>query len=143
MKQRLIFLLLVSIFLAACEKVEATKTSETVLGEEVAVEGGSYTDVSATELGTMLENKDFVMVNVHVPFEGNIANTDLSIPYDQISDNLDQLPSDKNAKILLYCRSDRMSRIASEELVGLGYTNIWNLDGGMVAWEQAGLDIER
>ena len=33
--------------------------------------------------------------------------------------------------------------IAAETLVGLGYTNIWNLSGGMVAWEQAGLQVDR
>jgi rhodanese-related sulfurtransferase len=36
-----------------------------------------------------------------------------------------------------------MSEIAAETLVGLGFTNVFNLMGGMVAWEQAGLPIER
>jgi rhodanese-related sulfurtransferase len=36
-----------------------------------------------------------------------------------------------------------MSTTASKELVKLGYTNILNLDGGMAAWEQLGLPIER
>jgi len=92
----------------------------------------------------MLKKKDFVFVNVHIPFEGNIAGTDLSIPYDQIAEpaNLAQLPVDKNAKIILYCRSGRMSAIAAENLIKLGYTNIWNLKGGMVGWEQAGFEIQ-
>ncbi|MCG3141691.1 MAG: Thiosulfate sulfurtransferase GlpE [Anaerolineae bacterium] len=119
--------------------------SKTVAGETVSVTGGSYQNITPHELNTMLEAKDFVFVNVHIPFAGTISNTDLSIPYDQISTSeyLNQLPTDKNAKIVLYCRSGRMSEIAATELVSLGYTNIWNLTGGMVEWEQAGFKIEK
>jgi rhodanese-related sulfurtransferase len=79
------------------------------------VDGGSYTNISADELHTLLQNKDFVFINVHIPFEGDIADTDLSIPYDQITEpvNLSQLPADQDAKIVLYCRSGRMSEIAA------------------------------
>jgi len=129
--------------LSACKRVEAPQPTVEVVRKPVTVLGGSYTDVSPAELQSMLANKDFTFVNVHTPFEGKIAKTDLSIPYDQIGQNLDKLPSDKNAKIVLYCRSGRMSDIAAKTLISLGYTNIWNLSGGMVAWEQAGLKIER
>jgi len=109
-------------------------------GEKVDVNGGSYANINSQQLYAMFKDKDFVLVNVHIPFAGNIPNTDLSIPYDQItkSQYLAQLPIDKNSKIVLYCRSGRMSQIAAEELVSLGYTNIWNLKEGMVEWEQAG-----
>ena len=126
------------VLLVACQP-----GSTKVIGKQVQVEGGAYTEISVNELQSMLKEKDFTLVNVHIPFEGDIPNTDVSIPYDQIAQNLDQLPADKSAEIVLYCRSDRMSTIASETLVGLGYTNIYNLDGGMVAWENAGLEIER
>jgi rhodanese-related sulfurtransferase len=141
-RSKMVSMLIVLLLLAACNGTATNQPAVEVVGKQVSVDGGSYTDVSVAELQTMLANKDFTFVNVHIPFEGDIAGTDLSIPYDQISQNLDKLP-DKNAKIVLYCRSGRMSAIAAETLVGLGYTNIWNLDGGMVDWEQAGYTIER
>lgn len=138
-----IFLLLSASLLSACKSTVASTPTVEAVGKQVSVSGGSYTDVSVAELQTMLANKDFTFVNVHIPFEGDIANTDLSIAYNEIEQNLGQLPADKGAKIVLYCRSDRMSRMAAETLVSLDYTNVWNLDGGMVAWEQAGLPLER
>ena len=142
-RSTLLFLLFIALLLPACKSSAASTPAAEVVGVQVAVPGGSYTDVSVAELQTMLADKDFTFVNVHIPFEGDIADTDLSVAYDEIEQNLDQLPADPDAKIVLYCRSDRMSRIAAETLVGLGYTNVWNLDGGMAAWEQAGLPLER
>ena len=135
-KQILLFFVLIGILLASCQ-------SKSVTGETVEVTGGSYQDVTPDGLNTMLKDKDFVFINVHIPFAGNIVGTDLSIPYDQIEQNLSQLSADKTAKIVLYCRSGHMSQIAAEKLVSLGYTNIWNLKGGMREWEQAGHQIEK
>jgi rhodanese-related sulfurtransferase len=112
------------------------------VGKIVSIDGGTYTDVTVPELQAMLENKDFTFVNVHIPFAGNIPNTDLSIPFDKIEQNVDQLPADKDAKIVLYCRSGSMSRIAAKTLVNLDYTNVWNLNGGFNAWKAVGQPLE-
>src|SRR5574342_69752 len=107
----------------------------------VAVPGGAYTIVTASLLRQMLEQKDFFFVNVHVPYEGEIARTDRFIPYDQVEKQVRQLPARKDAQILLYCQSGRMSDIAARTLVRLGYTNIWHLKGGMVEWRQQGYPV--
>lgn len=98
------------------------------------------TKIDADQLATMLQNKDFTFVNVHIPYAGEIANTDLQIPYNEMPANLDKLP-DKDAKIVLYCRSGRMSDEASQELVKLGYTNVYDVVGGMQAWTASGREL--
>jgi len=156
--RKIIFpLLLISAFLlSACNVSSSTETSYDSTGSKVSVPGGAYTNLNVEELQGMLENKDFLFVNVHVPFEGDIPGTDIFIPYDEIADNtsdpptpfddiqpdIGHLPVDKNSKIVLYCRSGRMSDIAARTLVDLGYTNIYNLDGGFNAWKEAGLIID-
>ena len=111
------------------------------VGQKVPVIIGYYTEVTPEQLKAMLETKDFVFINVHIPYEGEIARTDTFLPYNEIEKNLDKLPADKNTKIILYCRSGRMSAIAAETLVGLGYTNVWDMEGGMIAWETLGLPL--
>jgi rhodanese-related sulfurtransferase len=137
---KIIIAVILVLLLAGCGAKQSASNSQ---GTVVKTDKGQYTDISAAQLNEMLKNKDFVFVNVHIPFEGDIAGTDLSIPYDTITQNLDKLPADKNAKIVLYCRSDRMSNIAAREMADLGYTNLYNLDGGMVDWESAGFAIQR
>ena len=112
--------------------------------QKVPVEGGgSYTDVSADGLAVMLKRKDFPLINVHIPYDGEIEGTDLFVPFDQVETNLGKLPTNKSATLVVYCRSGGMSAIAARTLVKLGYTDVWNLDGGMIAWKKAGYSLAR
>jgi phage shock protein E len=61
--------------------------------------------------------------------------------YDQVAARSSDLPTDKSAKIVAYCRSGNESAIAAQTLVDLGYTNIDNLDGGMNAWTASGRSL--
>lgn len=98
----------------------------------------SYKNISSQKLAAMLLKKDFFFANVHIPYAGEIEKTDVFIPYNEIEKNFYKLPKDKNAKIVLYCRSGRMSQEASKKLVSLGYTNVYNLVGGMIEWKKQG-----
>jgi rhodanese-related sulfurtransferase len=100
--------------------------------------GGTWTNVTPDLLAGMLAHKDFVLLNVKTPYVGEIDGTDLYIPYDQLAARASELPASKDAKILVYCRSGVESAAAAQTLVGLGYTNVWNLAGGMNAWQASG-----
>lgn len=129
-------LLLVGVLMfTACQKEELP-------GIQAEMNGAPYRVISVSELQTMLENKDFLMVNVHTPFEGNIPQTDLHLPYDEIEQNLNLLPADKDARIMIYCLTSGMAKIAVATLTAQGYTDIWMLEGGTSAWEEAGLTLE-
>ncbi|MEE8369608.1 MAG: rhodanese-like domain-containing protein [Dehalococcoidia bacterium] len=119
----------------------ATEAPSAIAGQSVETEDGFYVNVTPAELGAMLDAKDFPLVNVHIPYPGEIEGTDLFISYDRIQERIDELPGARDSKIVLYCRSGGMSAVAAEALVDLGYTNVWNLDGGMIAWEEAGYPL--
>jgi rhodanese-related sulfurtransferase len=119
--------------LIACQSNNVSRSAE--------LKTADYTTMSIKELHDALNKKDFLLVNVHIPYAGEIPRTDLFIPYNEIEQNLSKLPSDKGAKIVLYCRSGSMSSIAAKTMVKLGYTNVIDVPGGMNAWESAGYEV--
>lgn len=133
--------LLVFVGIAGACSGGADTTEQVPVGQRVEVPGGSFVRISPEELQAMLREKDFPLINVHIPYEGEIEGTDQHIPYNQIGQRLADLPADKNAKIVIYCRSGNMSTQAAAELVKAGYTNIYELAGGMLAWKAAGLPL--
>ncbi|HEV3362992.1 MAG TPA: rhodanese-like domain-containing protein, partial [Acidimicrobiia bacterium] len=84
-----------------------------------------------------MKDESAAVINVHIPYEGELEETDAFIPYDKILED-SSLPKDKDREILLYCRSGRMSEEAGAALLGAGYTKVAHLEGGMKAWEAAG-----
>ena len=82
-----------------------------------------------------------VTINVHVPNEGSIAGTDLTIPFDQISTS-HELPADRGTPLAVYCRSGNMSADAVSDLAALGYTDIVELAGGFNAWTATGRTLD-
>ncbi len=135
------------VVLAACGSSDVTPVAGVNLDEQTqtvpVASGGSYTDVSVEGLALLMEEQEFPLINVHIPYEGEIEGTDAFIPFNEIEQNLDQLPDDKEARIVLYCRSGSMSAQAARTLAALGYTDVWNLDGGMIAWENSGRPLLR
>ena len=97
--------------------------------------------VGPATFAARLEEPDVVVINVHIPYDGEIDRTDLFMPFDTI--DAAALPADRGTPLAVYCRSGNMSALAVAELVRLGFTDIVELDGGMQAWEASGRPIIR
>ena len=96
----------------------------------------TYEQITADQAKTIMDTeKDYVIIDARTEeefAEGHIANAILIPEYEITSRAEKELP-DKEQLILVYCRSGRRSKIASEELVNLGYTNVKEF-GGIIDW---------
>ena len=96
----------------------------------------TYEQISAEQAKTIMDTeKDYVIIDARTEeefAEGHIENAIL-IPEYEIKDRAEKELPDKEQLILVYCRSGRRSKIASEELVKLGYTNVKEF-GGIIDW---------
>ena len=103
-----------------------------------SMDNKSYGDISVDQFEKLMDQKDFTLINVHIPYQGEIDNTDVLIPFNSMDQNKNILPRNKDAKIVVYCMGDHMSYIASEELIKMGYSKVSWLKGGMLAWQKKG-----
>ena len=87
--------------------------------------------------------KDFLLINVHTPFAGDIPGTDTDIAYTDPDGLAKYLGPDLDAKVVVYCMSNYMSTIAGNALVAKGYRAVRYLDGGMGAWQAAGYPLNK
>ena len=97
----------------------------------------SYRQITMDEAVIMMEREQgYIILDVRRPDEfaaGHIPNA-INVPNESIgTDEISELPN-KHQLIMVYCRSGRRSKEASEKLVKLGYTNIVEF-GGILDWK--------
>ena len=122
--KKLMMILLAALLLTAC-----TPTNENDL--EV-----TYMNITAEEAKTIMDTEEgYIILDVRAQDEydeGHIPGA-IVIPHTQIEAEAENVLTDKDQLILVYCRSGRRSKIAAEALVRLGYTNIKEF-GGILDW---------
>lgn len=139
MKKLLMMLSLSVLLLPVFNFVFAQERNNTAANETKS----SFRDISVRELKNMIDaREDFVLLDVHVPEQKHLNKTDAFIPFDAIGENADKLPADKLKKLVVFCRSGSMSAKASAELIRLGYADVYNVEGGMNGWKNAGYPVD-
>ena len=96
----------------------------------------SYEQITPAEAKEIMDERDgYVILDVRTQEEYDEAHIDgaILIPDYEIADKAESVLKDKNQLILVYCRSGRRSKLAAEELVKLGYTNVKEF-GGIIDW---------
>jgi len=108
----------------------------------VSQTSASVKEINSDEFEQLIISEEVFVINAHTPYVGEILGTDLNAEnWENMESYLDQLPEDKESPIAIYCRSGRMSGISAQELLDLGYTNIYDLSGGMNAWQKSGRSL--
>ena len=97
----------------------------------------TYDQISGAEAQALMDSESgYVIIDARTQEEydqGHIPGA-IMIPEYEIADRAEKELPDKDQLILVYCRSGRRSKIAAEELVKLGYTNVKEF-GGIIDWE--------
>ena len=86
---------------------------------------------------------DVILIDVREQWEydeAHIPNVTL-IPMSELANRLDEIPTDK--EVILTCRSGNRSGQVTEFLQQNGFDNVHNMQGGILAWQQAGLKVEQ
>lgn len=105
----------------------------------------AVTNISVGELKQRLDQqRPMILLDVRTPEEytndGHVAGSQL-LPLQELAAKANTLPKDQ--EIVCICRSGNRSKTACDQLQQLGFTKLVNVQGGMIAWGQAGLPIER
>ena len=100
--------------------------------------------VQSAQAATLIKDKkDLQLIDVRTASEyaeGHLANAKL-IPVQELAQRLAEI--DKNKPVLLYCRSGHRSGNALKVLQENGYKNASHVEGGIIAWQAAGLPVTR
>ena len=103
--------------------------------EEDAPSKAAYLKISAEEAYEMMASQEGVVVDVRTREEydgGHIENAVL-VPNESIGSEMPEALPDKEATLLIYCRSGRRSKEAAQKLLSLGYQNVYDF-GGVIDW---------
>jgi len=101
---------------------------------------------SGLSMARFMNKKGFILVDVRSPEEhlaGSIPGTDLNIDFREIQSRHREIGARLEDHIVVYCQSGRRSNIAAETLADLGYRHVYNVEGSMNAWIEAGLPVSR
>ncbi|MGC9347092.1 MAG: rhodanese-like domain-containing protein [Anaerolineae bacterium] len=135
--------LLTAVVLVGCGVADTTKAMDSGAAAALTVAEDLGPDVAPEVVADLNEQGTITVVDVREDWEyaaGHIAEAQL-IPLGTLKDRLEEIPADR--PVVLVCRSGNRSGQAFRFLRQQGFENVHNMTGGMLAWEAAGLEMEK
>jgi rhodanese-related sulfurtransferase len=142
-KNRIIMITLV--LFAVSLVASAALFADGMTGADFIKQAKSVIDtVTVPEAKGLFDSGGYVFVDVREPNEtqmGNIPGAVL-VPRGLLEFRFPGTVEDKDAKIVVYCKSGGRSALATYALLHMGYRNVVSMDGGWSAWEEASFPVE-
>ena len=142
MKRIFVALMVTIALIAGCDSgAPATSSAATATGmpgTEITLPNGSYWRITPPQLAVLKRSELYLVCVDEQPTLIISTTTELYIKYNEVAQNLDKFPADKDRMIVVYCIVGITSQTASEALVAAGYTKVMHLEGGTMRWQQMG-----
>ena len=100
------------------------------------MQGAGYVNITAEQAKEIMDTQEgYIILDTRTQEEYDDEHIPgaILIPYDEVTEKAEDVLTNKDQLILVYCRSGRRSKIAAEALVKLGYSNIKEF-GGIIDW---------
>ena len=111
---------------------------------ESEAESAGIQSITPTDASTMFAAKEAVIIDVREQNEWDDKHIPgaIHIPVAQLNSRLAELEQYKDSPVIMQCRSGKRSAQGAVALNAAGFTKLYNMDGGIIAWDKAGLETE-
>lgn len=137
MKRKLIFSLGMALLFASCSEAQQQQQSTDSSNQVAATQPASPVNINQDQALPMLQDTNVVVIDVRTPGEvqsGYIEGADLFINLNGGSFEAEIAKLDKSKSYLVYCRSGGRSTTAANIMTQNGFTQVYNLNGGISSW---------
>ncbi len=144
MQRRVSFVIFLSLVLSVTLGAGLLWAEDLTAKDLVAMAKAEITSIDVAKAKSILDEGGYLFIDVreHAEYKMGHISGAINIPRGLIEFKIAGEASEKDAKVVVYCKSGGRSSLSTQSLEKLGYTALLNMDGGWLAWEKAEYPVE-